>query len=134
MINHYNNKIINHNKIFQEIKKSINEKALITLSRIFNATDNIGHSYSVLGAWEITRGKIKKQVLCIKNPWISGDNKQENFNLQSLSNSIKDSPELIELIISIFVHLKKYFLIMEINNLINIIQFLLFRIFNGTRK
>ena len=96
MINHYNNKIINHNKIFQEIKKSINEKALITLSRIFNATDNIGHSYSVLGAWEITRGKIKKQVLCINNPWISGDNKQENFNLQSLSNSIKDFPELIE--------------------------------------
>lgn len=93
--NNYNRNI-DHNKIFQEIKKAKNEKALITLARIFKKNGWRGHSYSVLGAWKITRGDAAKQVLCIKNPWSSGNNEQENFDLKSLFNSIKDFPTLIE--------------------------------------
>ena len=47
--NNYN-RSIDHNKIFQEIIKAINEKALITLARIFKKNGWRGHSYSVLGA------------------------------------------------------------------------------------
>ena len=69
---------------------------MITLARIFNDKAKIGHSYSVLAAWEYKRGTIKKQFLCIKNPWDQGNNTLENFNFQSLKESLKNFPELIE--------------------------------------
>ena len=93
--NNYN-RSIDHNKIFQEIIKAINEKALITLARIFKKNGWRVHSYSVLGAWKITRGNVTKQILSIKNPWSSGNNEQENFDLKSLFNSISGFPTLIE--------------------------------------
>ena len=92
----YNN--MNFNEMFQEIIKCKNKNALITLARNlnFNYVDDFnGHAYSVIGAWEKRKGNMKKQVLCIKNPWRSGDNSQENFNYQSLKNSIKYFPEFV---------------------------------------
>ncbi len=66
------NNFINYNEIFQEIVQLKNKNALITLARNFNfknlESEFSGHAYSVLGAWEERKGKIKKQVLCIKNP------------------------------------------------------------------
>ena len=83
--------------MFKKIKDyKENKKALITLARIFNDKAKTGHSYSVLAAWEFKTGTIKKQILCIKNPWDQGYNKQENFNFQSLKESLKNFPELIE--------------------------------------
>ena len=40
--------------------------------------------------------KEKKKILCIKNPWYRGFNDEENFDLYSLNNSLKDFPELID--------------------------------------
>ena len=81
----YKNIYKNNTEImFNEIKYMYNKKALITLSRKFNYDSNEGHAYSVIGAWEVSSGKIKKKILCIKNPWESGYNQQENFDLNSL--------------------------------------------------
>lgn len=87
---------IDHEKIFQDIKNYKNKNALITLARRFNNNSNLGHAYSVLAAWELRRGKTTKKVICVKNPWEFGDNKTENFQLDSLNNSLNDFPELIE--------------------------------------
>ena len=93
----YGNYYYNYEEMFKKIKDyKENKKALITLARIFNDKAQTGHSYSVLAAWELKRGTIKKQILCIKNPWEHGYNKQENFNFQSLKESLKNFPELIE--------------------------------------
>ena len=92
-----NSNIINKEKIiFQEIKENLNKNALITLSRKFNLDDKSGHAYSILGAWEETKGNIKKKFVCIKNPWEHGHNDQEKFDFYSLNNSLKGFPELIE--------------------------------------
>ena len=84
-------------QIFQEIKYYLEEeKGLVTLARDFDGNQKELHSYSVIGAWNFCQGKAKKKVLCIKNPWIYGDNDKENFNLNSLNNSLKNFPELID--------------------------------------
>ena len=96
----------NVNEMFQEIVKFKNKHALITLARNCNFKNNElpwdGHAYSVIDAWEKRKdtwekrkGFIKKQVLCIKNPWGAGNNAQENFNYQFLKNSLKDFPEFL---------------------------------------
>jgi len=84
-------------QIFQEIKYYLEEeKGLVTLARDFDGNQKELHSYSVIGAWNFCQGKAKKKVLCIKNPWIYGDNDEENFDLNSLNNSLKNFPELID--------------------------------------
>ena len=69
LFNNWNNNFTDNKKIFYEIKKYIDKKALITLARRFNYSDSSGHAYSVLGAWEIKKGKNSIKVLCVKNPW-----------------------------------------------------------------
>jgi len=91
-INYYN-----YEEMFKKIKDyKENKKALITLDRKFEETNQFGHAYSVLAAWEFKKGLIKKQILCIKNPWDEGDNKEENFNIRTLKKSLKNFPELID--------------------------------------
>ena len=88
---YYNN---NYDEMFKKIKDyKQNKNALITLARTIN---DGGHAYSVLDAWEFKKGLIKKQVLCIKNPWHCGDYIEEKLNFQSLKESLKNFPELIE--------------------------------------
>ena len=87
----------NYEEMFKKIKDyKENKKALITLDRKFEETNQFGHAYSVLAAWEFKKGLIKKQILCIKNPWDKGNNTDENFNIQTLKKSLKNFPELIE--------------------------------------
>lgn len=90
------NNINNSDQIFQDIKYYLeNKKGLVTLGRKFDNDNYSGHAYSVIGAWKFGQGKNMKNVLCIKNPWDQGNNKQEKFNLDSLNNSLKNFPELI---------------------------------------
>ena len=90
------NMFVDHEKIFKDIQKFKKKNALITLARKFSPNALSGHAYSVLGAWEFSKGHIKKKVLCIKNPWSFGNNQQENFDLISLNNSLEGFPELVE--------------------------------------
>ena len=74
------NKLINYKYIFENIKYYLEDKkALVTLARFFDNNQMSGHAYSVIGAWKVGQGKNIKRVLCIKNPWSSGNNQQENF-------------------------------------------------------
>lgn len=96
IFNNWNNNLTDNKKIFNEIKKYIDKKALITLARKFNSNNSSGHAYSVLGAWEIKNGKNSIKVLCVKNTWEYGDNNQEKFDISSLNNKLKGFPELID--------------------------------------
>ena len=64
----YKNIYKNNTEImFNEIKNYMyNKKALITLSRKFNYDSNESHVYSVIGAWEVSSGKIKKKFYVLK--------------------------------------------------------------------
>jgi len=91
------NNINNSEQIFKTIKYYLEDKkALVTLARFFDNNQYSGHAYSVVGAWKVGHGKNIKNVLCIKNPWICGSNQQENFDLDSLNDSLENYPELIE--------------------------------------
>ena len=96
IFNNWNNNFSDNKRIFYEIKKYIDKKALITLARKFNSNDSSGHAYSVLGAWEIKKGKNSIKVLCVKNPWEFGYNQQEKFDINSLNNRLKGFQELID--------------------------------------
>ena len=94
--NYLNNTKFEIDRMFKEIKNySESKKALVTLARNFKNGDTDNHAYSVIGAWEVGQGLNKKKVLCIKNPWDYGYNDQENFNLNSLNNSLKNFPDLV---------------------------------------
>ena len=96
IFNNWNKYLTDNKKIFNEIKKYIDKKALITLARKFNPNDNSGHAYSVLGALEIKKGNNSIKVLCVKNPWEYGCDNQEKFDISSLNNKLKGFPELID--------------------------------------
>lgn len=95
-LNNHNIKTSDCDKIFNDIKNYFeNKNALITLARKFDNNATSGHAYSVIGAWEVGQGNNKKKILCIKNPWDYGSNNQEKFDFNSLNNSMKNFPDLI---------------------------------------
>ena len=95
--NYFNNTKFDYDKIFNEIKKySDTKQVLITLARKFDDGATLGHAYSVIEAWEVGQGYNKKKILCIKNPWDYGDKNAENFDFNSLNNSLKNYPDLIQ--------------------------------------